>query len=412
MTMKRGRGTVFVHAGKWYYSAKLPGTSERLQRPLKLPGTDETMPGSRPRSQAERAAARMWEAAAHPSGDVPDDGSMTVEDLCARYCEHAAVYYRHLDGSATSECAASRIGIRLFREMYSRRAVGSLSHRDMLAHRDALVASGASRGYVNRCVGHVRRMICWALDEALIPAFVKAELTQVRNLKRGRSAARENPPVGPVDDASVDKVLSALVPNTADMVRVHALTGMRPCELCAMRWSLIDQSSTPWVYRVPPDANKNSWRGDYGIPRAVCIGPKARAILERHRGSDRPFSPAAAVREWLEAKRAARKTPVQPSQVDRSIPGARRVPGDVWHTSEYTRAVKRACARAGVAPWGTNRLRHSFATKVRTMFGLDACRAVLGHSGGSLTRITDRYSFDAIEDEQIRTAAPAVEALG
>ena len=37
-------------------------------------------------------------------------------------------------------------------------------------------------------------------------------------------------------------------------------------------------------------------------------------------------------------------------------------------------------------------------------------RGVLGHYAGG--RITDRYSFEAIEEEIIATAGPAVEALG
>jgi len=51
-----------------------------------------------------------------------------------------------------------------------------------------------------------------------------------------------------------------------------------------------------------------------------------------------------------------------------------------------------------------------FATEVRRRFGLEATRAVLGHSMGA--RITDRYSFEAAEDEIIRAASAAVEALG
>ena len=275
----------------------------------------------------------------------------------------------------------------------------------MLAVRDALVRAGLCRVTVNARMGTIRRMWKWALSEALIPAVCKAELSQVENLKPHRSPARETTPVRPVDDATVEATLAALPPNTADMVRVHRLTGMRPEEICGLRWSLIDTSRTPWVYR--PEQHKNAWRLQ---PRAVCIGPRARAILERHRGGDRPFSPAQAVRERMAALREARKTPVQPSQIDRSNPAATRVPGEAWDPCAYTRTIARACARANVEGWGSNRLRHAFATEVRRKFGLEATRAVLGHSTGA--RITDRYSFDAIEDEIVGKAAPAVEALG
>ena len=166
------------------------------------------------------------------------------------------------------------------------------------------IATSLRDGAIAVAVG-MTVLAAWAVET---PAVVKAELTQVANLKRGRSAARETPPVMPVADATVEATLPFLMPNTADMVRVHRLTGMRPDEMCGLRWSRIDTSSTPWVYR--PDRHKNDWRGKWGQPRVIMIGPKAREILERYRnGGDVPFSPVRAVLEHFEARRAARVTP-------------------------------------------------------------------------------------------------------
>ena len=275
--------------------------------------------------------------------------------------------------------------------------------------RDALVRSGVSRTTVNARLWRVKYMIGWALDEALIPATVKAELTQVKGVKRGRSAAPERQHVRPVDDATIAATVAHMMPNTADMVRVHRLTGMRPCELCALRWSLIDTSRLPWVYRVPPEVNKNEWRGEFGQPRVVCIGPKARAILERHRdGCDVPFSPVLAMAEYVAARHAARVTPVYGKRKD--APHVPRVLGEQWTTDAYTKTIHAACGKAKITPWGANRLRHTFGTEVRRAFGLEAARAVLGHTGGGC--ITDVYTFDAVSDEMVRTASPAVEALG
>ena len=192
------------------------------------------------------------------------------------------------------------------------------------------------------------------------------------------------------------------MPNTADMVKVHRLTGMRPEEVCSMRWADIDTSATPWVYR--PASHKNAWRGQ---PRVILIGPKARAILERHRATEYPFSPVAAVYELMQHRREQASSP---SRVCRADPHATRKPRDHWDTCSYTKTIKAACSRAGIAPWAANRLRHAFATEVRRSFGIDAARAVLGHSTGA--RVTDRYSMEAAEDEAIRTATPAVEVLG
>lgn len=398
-------GSVIQHKGYWVYVAKFPGDKSRKMRTLRAPGAKHGLAADRPRKMAVEAAQRLWEEATRQVKH--GERGALVEDICARYCAFALTYYKLPDGKKTSEVSNVTTGIRLFRQMFGKAAVAELTHSDMLTFRDALIRSGICRSTVNRRLQIVKRMLTWALDEALIPAVVKAELTQVQMLKRGRSLAPERPPVREVPDFIVEKTIEHMLPNTADMVRVHRLTGMRPCELCGMRWADIDQSRLPWVYHVPDEANKNEWRGELGQSRVVCIGPKARAILERHRGAEYPFSPAAAVREWQAAKREAA---VSPSRYDRSKAHAVRVPGERWRTDSYTGTIAAACRRAGIPSWGANRLRHAFATDVRRQFGLDACRAVLGHSMGA--RVTDRYSLAAIEDEMIRAASPAVEALG
>ena len=401
-------GSVFDNHGLWYYSVQLPGETRRRQVPLRAPGAKHTLRTDRPREMAEQAAARYWEEHTRQSARKRP-GGCTVSELCALWDAHCREYYRGPDGLPTSTATNAVLDVRMFRQLFGSAAVAELTHADMLQLRDALVRSGVSRATVNVRLWRVKYMLAWALDEAIIPATVKAELTQVRGVKRGRTIAPERQPVRPVDDATISATLEHMMPNTADMVRVHRLTGMRPCELCALRWSLIDTSRTPWVYRVPAEVNKNDWRGELGQPRVVCIGPKARAILERHKdGGDVPFSPVRAFAEYLEARRAARVTPFYGKRKD--APPVPRVLGERWTTDAYTKTIRAACGKAGIAPWGSNRLRHTFGTEVRRVFGLEAARAVLGHTGGGC--ITDVYTFDAVADEMVRTAAPAVEALG
>lgn len=397
-------GSVFENHGLWYYSVKLPGETHRRQVPLRAPGSKRTMSVDRPRKMAEEAAARYWEEHTRQVRRRESTG-ITVAELSSLWDAHCRQYY------SASAATNAVVAVRLFRELYGNASVSELTHADMLRLRDALVRSGVCRTTVNRRLWCVKYMLTWALDEALIPATVKAELTQVRGVKRGRSAAPERAPVRPVDDATIDATLAHMMPNTADMVRVHRLTGMRPCELCAMRWPHIDTTQTPWIYRVPPEANKNGWRGELGRPRVICIGPKARAILERHRnGGNAPFSPSVSMREYLSAKHENAVSPRSAAQMAKPKGHVPRVLGDSWTTSAYTRSIHAACERAGIAPWGANRLRHAFGTEVRRRFGLEAARAVLGHTGGGC--VTDIYTFDALEEEMVRIAAPAVEALG
>ncbi len=410
-TMKlKQTGSVFDNHGLWYYSVQLPGEKRRRQVPLRAPGAKHTMRTDRPRKMAEEAAARYWEEHTRQL-KRHDPAGATVAELCALWDAHCREYYRGPDGLPTSTATNAVLDVRMFRELYGNAAVAELTHADMLQFRDALVRSGVSRATVNVRLWRVKYMLAWALDEAIIPATVKAELTQVKGVKRGRTSAPERAPVRPVDDATIAAALEHMMPNTADMVRVHRLTGMRPCELCALRWSLIDTTQTPWVYRVPAEVNKNDWRGELGRPRVVCIGPKARAILERHKGGDVPFSPVRAFGEYLEARRAARVTPfygkTKDAEKSRHVP---RVLGEKWTTDAYTKTIRAACEKAKITPWGANRLRHTFGTEVRRAFGLEAARAVLGHTGGGC--VTDVYTFDALADEMVLKAAPAVEALG
>ena len=395
-------GSVFVNHGLWYYSVQLPGEKKRKQVPLRAPNSNHTMRSDRPRKMAEQAAARYWEEHTRQAARHEPSGA-TVDQLCAAWDAHCQEYYK---GSSTAVNAV--LDVRMFRDLFGQAAVAELTHADMLQLRDALVRSGVSRSTVNTRLWRVKYMLSWALDEALITATVKAELTQVRGVKRGRTSAPDRKPVRPVDDATIEATVAKMMPNTADMVRVHRLTGMRPCEMCALRWSLIDRTRTPWVYRVPPEANKNEWRGELGMPRVVCIGPKAREILERHADGDVPFSPQRAMAEHIEAQRAARKTPLYGKRKD--APHVPRVLGDRWTTDAYTKTIAAACRRAGIDPWGANRLRHAFGTEVRRTYGLDAAKAVLGHTDGGC--ITDVYTFDAVVDETVRRASAAVEALG
>jgi len=403
----RQTGSVFDNHGLWYYSVQLPGEKKRRQVPLRAPGAKHTMRTDRPRRMAEEAAARYWEEHTRQIRRH-DPAGVSVSELCALWADHCREYYSK-DGRPTSAATNMILGPRQFRELYGKAAVAELTHADMLQLRDALVRSGVCRTTVNRRLWSVKYMLGWALDEAIVPAAVKAELTQVQGVKRGRTAAPERRPVRSVDDATVSATVARMMPNTADMVRLHRVTGMRPCELCALKWSAIDTTRTPWVYRVPETANKNAWRGEYGVPRVVCIGPKGRAILERHRAcGDVPFSPQSAMAEYLAARHAARVTPVYGAKRDE--PHVPRALGSCWTTDAYSKTIRAACRKAGIAEWGANRLRHAFGTEVRRAFGLEAARAVLGHAGGRC--VTDVYTFEALEDEIVRLAAPAAEALG
>jgi integrase len=169
------------------------------------------------------------------------------------------------------------------------------------------------------------------------------------------------------------------------MIRLQRLTGMRPGEVAQMRRRDLDTSGDVWVYR--PARHKTAWRGK---ERVILIGPRGQEILRGVLKTDPDaylFSPREAREEWFAAKRAARKTKVQPSQVCRRKPNPQRKPGESYSRHAYASAVARACEKAKVPHWHPNQLRHSRATEVRGAFGLEAAQVVLGHARANITEV-------------------------
>jgi len=187
----------------------------------------------------------------------------------------------------------------------------------------------------------------------------------------------------------------------ADMVRFQRLTGCRPGEVCALRPCDIDRTSEIWIYS--PARHKTA---HHGRDRVIFIGPKAQQILRAYLlrdGASYCFTPADSERKRQAAKRAARKTPVQPSQLDRSKRRPQVTPGEYFVKDAYARAVRRAADVANrkaheadpsipvpqriVRRWAPNQLRHAAATEIRKKFGLEAAQVCLGHSAANVTQI-------------------------
>ena len=404
-------GTVWKSHGSWHWRVTLPGEKKRRDIVLTFPFSGKRVPAECPQSVAEDTAFRIWDermAKVQP----PKEPVFTVNDLCDRWIVHAQTYYRRHDGSPTGREKIQSNQVRDFRELFGRYPVEALTHPDLLRLRDRLVERDLARTTINGILGTIRGIFAWALDEALVSTRTKAELTQIANLKAFRSKARETEPVRAVADDTIERTCALLPESLADLVRVNRLTGMRPAEACLLSWDRIERVGGVWAYR--PSRHKTDWRNQ---ARVVVLGPKAQAILSKYAGAPGfIFSPARALAERAAQARAARVEPLREGE-DARREAARRAAGmaprkvaERWDTHAYCRAIARVCDENGIERWSPNQLRHSCATAVRRRFGISAARAVLGHSLGM--RITDRYSFEAAEDEIIREATPAALALG
>ena len=320
-------------------SARLP--SLRLHRPsgravVSLGGRDVYL-GAHGTPEAKRtyeAVVSEWLANGRTAPQAA--GTCTVAELAAAYLNHADGYYRHPDGTPTTEPSIVRASLRPVLILYSALPAAEFSPRKLEAVRLRMIADRLARPTVNKYAGRIRRMFRWAVESELLPAAVFQALAAVSGLRAGRSAAREVPPVRPVADADVERTLPHLSNVVRALVEVQRLGAMRPAEVCLMTTGAIDRSSDVWTYR--PIRHKTAWRGHC---REIALGPKAQAIIApllRSDETDAPlFSPTAAMAEFRSKRAAARKTPSAHGNrkgSNRKL-HPRKAPGALYSTRAY-----------------------------------------------------------------------------
>lgn len=344
-----------------------------------------------------------------PHAGGPAD--LTVNEMLVAYLRHADAYYtKH--GRPTKEPANIRLALRGLRQLYGHTLARDFGPRALKALRQSFVESGLCRNGVNKRTEQVKRAFKWAVSEELIPATIAEALRTVEGLRRGRADVRESEPVRPVPDAFVDAIRPFVCRQVWAMIELQRLTGMRPGEVVSMRTIDLDTTGRVWTYT--PESHKTE---HHGRSRLIHLGPQAQATLRPWLRTELEaplFSPAEADVERRAAMRAARKTPVQPSQRDRTKAKPAKQPGSTYTVVSYRRAITYGIARANkdlarrsgppIPAWHPNQLRHNAATRLRKEFGLDAARAVLGHSSPAVTEVY--AELDALK------AADVMERIG
>jgi integrase len=366
--------------------------------------------------ESRRAYARILaELAAAPlpsSTSQKAIGKITVVEICAAYLDHCQGYYRK-NGSISPHVGVVKLSLRPLKELYQDTPAVEFGPRALKSLQNHLVEKGHARVYINDQIENIKRLFRWATSEELIPPSVFHALQTVPGLRKGRTAARETEPIGPVADDVVNATLPHLSPIVADMVRIQRLTGCRPGEVAQLRPMDVNRSGGIWEYR--PSSHKTQ---HYERSRIVFLGPQAQSVLSPY--LERPahtfcFSPAESEAIRHVEQRAKRKTPVQPSQRNRRKARPRRKPAERYGIDAYRRAISRAVQRANetivkeaaemgisspalIPAWSPNQLRHSCATAIRREFGLEAAQVILGHSKADVTQIyAERDAAKALE---------------
>jgi integrase len=244
------------------------------------------------------------------SNDVAQIGAAppTVTELMAGYLDFATIYYQKPDGTQSREYEHIVESLKYLRRHASRTVAKEFGPKMLKTVRQEFIDKGLSRVHINAQIRRIVGMFRWGVEEETIPETTHRALVAVRNLKRGRSKAKETAPVRPVDEAVIDATLVELPEVVGDMVRVQLLTGMRPGEVCRLRPCDIDQTGEAWLYKPPQHKTTH-----HGHNRTIAIGPKAQGVLLRYlaRAADAHcFQPKDSESKRLAERSANRKVPL------------------------------------------------------------------------------------------------------
>jgi hypothetical protein len=154
--------------------------------------------------EAYRRFLIEWEARqAGASSPLPEPNeNLTVVELCAAYWDFAQRYYCK-NGKSSGWLIHIRLMLRRVRDAYGHTPANEFGPRKLTILRQSLIDAGHSRCYINKLIPIVSRMFKWATAEELLPSNIYQALRAVEGLKKGRTAARETPPVLPVPEAVV-----------------------------------------------------------------------------------------------------------------------------------------------------------------------------------------------------------------
>lgn len=314
-----------------------------------------------------------------------DPFTITLDSLCLHYLRFVDGHYVK-NGKPTSEPGVIRIALRYVLDGFGPQPAAKFGPKALKLVRDRMVSDGLVRTSVNRMIGRIKRMFRWGVAEELVSPETLGALEAVSGLQRGRGSVKESAPVLPVDSALVDAVKPFVGRQVWAMIQLQLLTACRPGEVLSMRGCDLTMEGDVWEYR--PESHKTQ---HHGRDRVIYLNAAAQAVVRqffKRSPTAYLFSPADAKREFQEARRVKRKTPLTPSQLARQAqPDPARKPGDRYTVCSYGQAIRKACLKAGIDCWHPNQLRHTAATTIRKRFGLESAQVILGHARADVTQV-------------------------
>jgi integrase len=391
-------GSIYLNNGRYYWKVKLPGEKRRRAIPLKPSGSQFA---TKNRDVANAIAGEMWQRATSLSSQAVT--IKNLDELCDAHLKELKDYH------SISEYDWIKLIYKQLSDMYGDVEPDQFSPLCLKRFRDWCIHGGdadktLSVTTVNKKLSRVKKLFKWAVSEQICSAIVAYGLETVAPLKNGRSKAKPVKTVKPAAKNDIFAVLDYLTPTLRDMVTLQYYSGMRAGEMCDMKAEEIDTSGKTWIYT--PGKHKTKHKGK---ARIVAFGPHCQKILHprliQKSGEDYIFSPRESEQERLFELHLRRKTPInagnRPGTNRRENP--QKKIGEKWQSKSYQKAIKKAFARARkdgkeLVEWTSHQLRHSAATEVRKMCGLETASAFLGHADIETTKIyAERAQEEAVK---------------
>ena len=308
-----------------------------------------------------------WEAA-KAGRTTPTVSKLTVGRLAILFLEHATVEYSK-NGKPTGEYDNFRQALRSLTRLYAGCRVVDFGPKKLKLLQKALVEEGLAQATINNRLRRIKQAFDWAVSEELIAVDIAQTLRTVKGLRRGKTKARPPQPKPPVPIEYVEAIKPYVTRPVWGLIQFALLTGCRPSEACAVRWSQINTSGSVWVYQ--PEEHKTV---HHNRQRVIAIGPRAQMLLNSFRElsrSDYVFDPQIGLDEFVRKAYGAHAK-------------ARKV-GECYTKDSLYTAVQNACDKANVPRWSPGQLRKTRATEARRESGLEVAQGILGHSSKATT---------------------------
>ena len=297
-------------------------------------------------------------------------------------------YWAHVSATLPDvEAEKVKLALKPARQMYGDIPAAKFGPVAFKAVRTKLVDSGLSISTIRDRMGIIRRMIGWGVENELLPGDALHRIKSVAPLRVRRDRVKPRKKVQPAPEEHIEAILPHVNPTIRAMVELQALTGMRPGEVWQMTTGQINRSGELWLYG--PEKHKTI---DWGKDRTIPLGPKAQELLRPWLKAD-PDATLFSPREAAERHYEASRRPDQPARKTTKAKSRKRKKTPAWHRHEaynknsYAQAIARGCVRAGVPVFTPNQIRHTYATRIRREYGLEAAQVLLGHSKADVTQI-------------------------